>query len=245
MSLSRKAMVVVVEDQPDIREDIVMLVSRQPGLVVVGAYGSVQEAAREIPALQPQVLLLDVDLGNETAFDLLARIPTDSYKIIFVTAYQEHAIHAFRVGALDYLLKPVEEQELVRALYRALPVQSEQVQLAHQQFIHQRPPGRLALFSQQFIHIVELDEVAYCQSVSGYTTFYMKDERKILTSKYIKEFEELLPAHLFIRPHQSYIVNNQFIDRYHKDGYLILRNGTEIPVATRRKDYILHFLNNI
>jgi two-component system LytT family response regulator len=239
---------VIVEDQPAIRKDIHTLVKKQSGFAVVGTCGSVREALTLISATSPDLLLLDISLPDGTGFDILKNISSIPVRVIFLTAYGEHAIKAIKIGVLDYLLKPLDEIELRMALDKVWQLQvidSRQVSVAERESRETNVSNRLALRSQEFLQIVELDEIMYCHSVSGYTTFYLTDGRKVLTSKYIKEYEELLPAPSFLRPHQSYLVNQHFIDKYYKDyktSYLRLKNGVEIPVSFRRREEIMDLL---
>ncbi|NML24096.1 response regulator transcription factor [Pseudoflavitalea sp. G-6-1-2] len=240
--------VMVIDDEPAIRKDMELLMKRQTGFIVVGSCGSVQEARTIIPATQPDLLLLDIELSDGTGFDILQTLDNPC-KIIFITAYHDYAIRAIKYGALDYLLKPVDEEELnealdkVRKAISAVP-QPDQLAIARQSLQQGGLQNRIVLRSQQYLQIVCFDEIVYCQSDAGYTTFFLTENRKIVVSKSIKEYEELLPAY-FMRPHQSYLVNHHFIDRYHKDGYLVLRQGTEIPVSTRRKDYVIEYLTGV
>jgi two-component system LytT family response regulator len=237
--------VVIIDDEPAIRKDTQALVQQHPGFIVAATCGSVQEARVLIPATQPDLLLLDIELQDGTGFDILQEMEL-SCRVIFITAWHDYAIRAIKYGALDYLLKPLDADELKAALDKvrqaslARPEQ-QQLLLAKQSFQQGGIQNRIVLRSQQYLQIVPFDEIIYCQSDAGYTTFFLTDQRKIVVSKSIKEYEELLPA-WFIRPHQSYLVNHNFIDRYHKDGYLVLRNGVEIPVATRRKEIIIEYL---
>jgi len=237
--------VVIVEDQPTIRKDVQLLMEKQDGFIVVGTCGSVKEARTIIPATQPDLLLLDVSLDDGTGFEILQEHSSTPFKVIFLTAYPDHAIQAIKYGALDYLLKPVDRLELEQALAKVLhmqPIQPDQIARAQQIFTKNK---HIVLRSADYLKIVELEKVVYCMSDSGYTTFFLSDGKKIMTSKYMKEYEELLLSSSFLRTHQSYMVNFQFIDRYHKEGYLILKDGTEIPVAARRKDQILELLNRL
>lgn len=237
--------VVIIDDEPAIRKDLQALMQQQPGFVVTGVCGSVQEAKTIIPATQPDLLLLDISLGDGTGFDILREPAAAGCKVIFITAHHDYAIKAIKFGALDYLLKPVDEEELQQALARvnaARPAEPEQLSLAQQQFRQGGLQNRIVLRSQQYLQVVAFEDILYCQSDAGYTTFFLTDGRKIVVSRSIKEYEELLPETWFIRPHQSYLVNHRFIDRYHKDGYLVLRNNIEIPVSTRRKDYVVEYL---
>jgi len=250
MTLSSRLRVLIVEDQAAIRKDIRILVEEQPGFVVIGFCGTVKDATVLIPSTKPDLVLLDINLPDGTGFDILERTRTLSFNVIFLTAYEQHAIKAIKFGALDYLLKPVDENELKAALSKvakSAPLLTEQLSIAREQYRNPNVSGRLLLHSQDYVEIVEVDEIMYCHSHEGYTTFNMQDGRSILTSKYLKEFEDILPSHRFIRVHQSYLVNIAFIERYHKkdDGFLTLKNGAEIPVATRRREIVNAYLNGI
>lgn len=237
--------VVIIDDEPAIRKDMQVLMQQQPGFIVVGVCGSVQEAKVLLPATQPDLLLLDISLGDGTGFDILQEAAPLACKVIFITAHHDFAIKAIKYGALDYLLKPLDEDELRLALEKVLkaqPAVPEQLALAQQQYRQGGLQNRIVLRSQQYLQIVAFEDIVYCQSDAGYTTFFLNDGRKIVVSRSIKEYEELLPETWFLRPHQSYLVNHHFIDRYHKDGYLILRNGVEIPVSVRRKDFVIEYL---
>jgi two-component system LytT family response regulator len=244
MPLTKPVNVLIVDDQPAIRKYVQTLVAKEPGFNIVGSCGSVNEASVLIALNEPELLLLDISLPDGTGFDILAKFPDMSLKVIFLTAYQEHALKAIKFGALDYLLKPIVEDEFKVAINKALPITKDQFDLAHNGFkngVH----NRLVLRSQNYIQIVAVNDIIYCKSDSGYTSFFLADGRTVLTSKYIKEYEEVLPAKKFIRPHQSYIVNLDFIDRYHKEGYLLLKNNIKIPVSVRRKEDVIDYLKGI
>jgi len=241
--------VLIIDDEPIIRKDLEALVSRHKDIVVIGACGTIKEALVLIPATNPDLILLDIQLSDGTSFDLLKLLPAINFNIIFITAYNEYAIKAIKYGALDYLLKPIDEDELNEALnkIRSLPPPkehfSESLEVTNNYLqTNSEKRNKIVLRSQQYLQIVAFDEILYCHSDKGYTTFFLTNNRKVLVSKYIKEYEDLLPAHVFLRPHQSYLVNFNFIDRFHKDGYLILHSGAEIPVSTRRKDHVIAFL---
>lgn len=250
MTLSSRQKVLIVEDQAAIRKDIKVLVEEHPGFVVTAFCGTVKDAVILIPSTKPDLVLLDINLPDGTGFDILERTRTLSYNVIFLTAHEQHAIKAIKFGALDYLLKPVDENELKKALdkiAKSLLQISDQFSIAREQYKQPNLSGRLVLHSQDYLEIVEVGEIMFCYSHEGYTTFHMQDGRKILTSKYLKEYEDILPSHRFVRVHQSYLVNLAFIERYHKkdDGCVILKNGAEIPVATRRREIVNAYLNGI
>lgn len=247
MTLSVRIRVIIIEDQQDYLDQIERLVSQQQGFSVVGTGDSVADALQLASTTHPDLLLLDINLADGTAFDILEQIPLPTYKVIFLTAYDDYAIKAIKYGALDYIVKPIKATELTAALLKVANSQvsrDEQLRVTKQHYADGNGK-RIVLSSQQFLHIIELADIMYCQSDAGYTTFYLTGERKIVMPKNIKEFEELLPASTFIKTHQSHIVNYRFIDKYDKEGLIVLQSGTIIPVAVRRREQVLNYLKNI
>jgi two-component system LytT family response regulator len=233
--------IIIVEDQTVIRRDIEYLLRQQPGITVIGACGTVHEAIILINATKPDLLLLDIGLPDGTGFDILEQMPPAQSKVIFLTAHQEYAIRAIRYGAIDYLLKPLNENELREALQRVIsaqPLLQEQISITVQSFRKNKLQDQLALRSQQFVQIVEIKDICYLQGDNGYTTVFLHDGRKVVTTRRLKEYEELLSGRSFLRTHQSYLVNERYIHRYHpKEGILYLKDGTQIPVSSRKKRY--------
>lgn len=235
----------IIDDEPAIRKDTSRLMENREGFFVTGNCGSIAEASVLIAHTQPDLLLLDIELSDGSGFDLLEAFPDRSFRIVFTTAYNHYAIKAIKYGAFDYLLKPLDEEELVATLHRVKEYPQFQMQQQVVARSYMKPAAvhnRIVLRSQQYLQVVTFEEILYCQGEGSYTTFYLADSRKITVSRPMKEYEDLLPEDWFIRTHQSYLVNYNCIERLHKDGYMILRNGTEIPVSTRRKDYVMQFL---
>ncbi|NML39814.1 response regulator transcription factor [Chitinophaga sp. G-6-1-13] len=238
----------IIDDEPAIRKDLEWLMKRYPDFLVLGSCGSIAEARVIIPNTEPELLLLDIELADGTGFDLLQEFPDRNFRIIFITAYNEHAIKAIKFGAFDYLLKPVDEEELMATLKRLLsesPVNTRTQMDITSNHLQSKKSGlqnRIVLRSSQYLQVVPFEEILYCQSDGSYTTFHLSDKRKVMVSRPIKEYEELLPESWFIRIHQSYIVNHHCIDRFLKDGILILKDGTEIPVSARKREYVRQFL---
>ncbi len=243
--------VLLIDDEPVIRKDMEMLLQKHDDIVVVGACGSVKEAAVLLNTTNPDLLLLDIQLSDGTGFDLLQGLEQIPFQVIFITAYNQFAIKAIKYGALDYLLKPIDELELqealdkVRAARRQLSDSIKEgwnVARNHLNQVNKGLQDRIVLRSQQYLQVVPFEEIVYCQNDGGYTHFHLTSKKKIVVSKSIKEYNDLLPDDQFLRPHQSYLVNVRFIDKFHKDGYLVLRTGEEIPVSTRKKDHVVSFL---
>jgi two-component system, LytTR family, response regulator len=241
--------VIIVEDQTLLRQDLEDLLAQQPGFTLVGACGTVYEALVLIQTTKPDLLLLDIGLPDGTGFDLLEQKSPAQCKVIFLTAHHEYAIRAFRWGAIDYLLKPLDLDEFKDALQRvtnAQPLLQEQIDITLQSFRKNKPQDQLALRSQQFVDIVELKNICYLQGDNGYTTVFLNSGKKVVTTKYIKDYEELLPTTSFLRTHQSYLVNRLYIGRYHpKDSLLILKDGTQIPVSERKKEMVAKYFKTL
>ncbi|OQP63793.1 hypothetical protein A3860_22910 [Niastella vici] len=238
--------VIIVEDLPAIRKDLEYLLHQQPGFTLIGACATVREALVLIQSTRPDLLLLDIGLPDGTGFDILEQMRPVQSKVIFLTAHQEYAIKAIRYGAIDYLLKPLDLDEFKEALQRvshAQPLLEEQIAIASQSFRKQKLQDNLALRSQQCVQIVGLEDICYLQADNGCTTVFLNGGKKIVTTKFLKDYEELLSGTSFLRTHHSYLINGTYIDRYHpKKGVLYLKDGTEIPVSLRKKEIVdLHF----
>ena len=189
---------------------------------------------------------MDINLSDGNAFDFLERTEDLAFKVIFITAYEEYALKALKAGAVDYLMKPVDKEELKLALQKvtALPIAEQRQNINATKAVWKNDASKLILSLHDSFQVIDLNELLYCESDKGYTTFYCGDGKSHLVSKTLKEFEERLVAANFIRPHQSFMVNMKFIDKYDKSGVIHLKNGKKIPVSSRKKDhFVTAFLN--
>ena len=240
---------VVVEDNTIVRQEIIELLSlARPDLEIVGEAASVVEAAKVIASASPDLLFLDIELPDGTGFDLLD-ILTDVPAVIFITASEEYALKAFRVSAIDYLLKPVDRDELGRAIDRVVlkgKVQKEQLELARTAMTVKKAPSTLALHTSDRIHFLDCDEIIRCESDGNYTNFFSADGQKILVARTLKEYDAILSPAGFIRVHQSHLVNPKYIREFVKvdGGYLVLKDGAKVPVSTRKRAAIIDFLDS-
>ncbi|WP_298516739.1 LytTR family DNA-binding domain-containing protein [uncultured Kordia sp.] len=237
----------VVEDKEYIRKGLLNLLELVEFEVqVVGECESVNEAIILAKACKPELIFLDINLTDGNAFDFLEQTEYSDFKVIFITAYEEYALKALKMGAVDYLLKPVDIEELQTALEKvsALPLSTQKQQINVVKKAITQDTSQLILSLQDSFQVIELHNLMYCESDKGYTTFYCADGQKYVVSKTLKEFEERLTKANFTRPHQSYIVNLKFINKYDKSGVIHLKNGHKIPVSSRRKEAFLStFLN--
>ncbi|MDY7395859.1 LytTR family DNA-binding domain-containing protein [Aureibaculum sp. 2210JD6-5] len=230
----------IVEDEQYIRKGLISMVqSLEKGIDITGECESVKDAVTVTKACKPDLIFLDINLTDGNAFDFLDQTEELTFKVIFITAYEQYALQAIKNGAVDYILKPVDIDELENAIDKALVsdagTQKEQLQVVKNQLIDNKKT-KLVLRLQEGYQVIEFQSLVYCQSDKGYTTFYLSNGKSYIASKPIKEFEGLLPVKNFIRTHQSYIVNLDYIDKYDKAGYIYLKSGTRIPVASRRKE---------
>lgn len=243
----------IIEDEPAIRREIEWLIKQEPDFNFVGSATSVSSSLKLIKSLCPKLVLMDIQLIDGSAFDILNQLEEINFRIIFITAFNQFAIKAIKYGALDYLLKPLDEAELKLVLKKVLKEdyllfgQQQQLVIAKSQRLlnDSNLETRIVLNTQEFIQILQLKDILYCQSEGSYTTFHRIDGQKLMVSKPLKFYDDLLPDLFFLRPHQSYLVNFTYVDKFLKSGVLLLKDKTEIPVSVRRKEYIVQRLNQL
>jgi two-component system, LytTR family, response regulator len=222
-----------------------------PDLQIIGEASGVVEGAKLLKKIKPDVLFLDIQMQDGSGFDLLDVLGEIDFKIIFITASDAHAIKAFRYAAIDYLMKPVDPDELTSALNKLRTTyvnENEKYKLLNDSLKNQHKPNeRLALHSQDKIHIVQISDIIRCESSVNYTEFYFSNAKKMLVSKTLKEFEELLTESGFYRVHQSHLINTKLIKEYVKveGGHLIMMDGSLIPVSTRKKPEVMKMLEKL
>lgn len=234
----------IVEDNPLIQKNLSALLRAIPDCSLLGVCDSIAGAHTLLTTVTPDVVLLDVALKDGNAFELLAMLPVINFRIIFVTAFDTYAIKAIKLGAFDYLLKPLDAQELRQALDRVresmLPSQ-EQVAVSHLD-LSSGNGDRIVLKEQHVMRVLRWKDILYCRSDNGYTTFFLRDNRKVMVSGSIKEYEKLLPSSCFCRVHQSYIVNLDYIELYNRTGSVLLQTGVTIPVSVRKREEVIKVL---
>lgn len=243
--------VYILEDEINILKHIMALVNEIPYLQVVGYSGEIAKAQEEIPSLQPELILADIQLKDGNSFTLFSRIDVTASQIIFITAYDQYALQALNLGAFAYLLKPIETTVFEEAVDRCFKKSEQQkfnqhqLEIAANHYKGGTRPRRVALRSAEYTQIIDIEDILYCKSDRGYTTFYLKNGSSILVSKVLKEYEALLPEETFIRCHQSYLVNGNYVSKYYKEGYLEMFNGETVPVSDRKREVVLSFIDKI
>lgn len=243
---------IIVEDMPDALELLKQDIAAQhPEIGLIATAQSVVEAAKVLQKNQPDILFLDIMLGDGTGFDILEIFPDLISKIIFVTASDEYALRAFKFAAIDYVLKPYSHEDLDLAITRAkeqLQPNKERLNILKDTLsAPEQRPDKISLHTLDKIIIVNLDDIIRCESDSNNTIFHLKDKRKIFVTKTLKYFSDMLQHYDFIRIHQSHLVNLQYISAYIKTdgGYLMLKNGENVPVSVRKKTEIIEILDKM
>ncbi len=240
--------VVIVDDEENVRESLnSMLKLYCRNIAWVESFDTVDSAARFIREEKIDVLLLDINIGEENGFDIFKHFPHPDFKVIFITAYQEYAVEAFRFAAIDYLLKPVDPDNLAEAVERASDILDKEKMslkiesLLHNLHIGQKAKRKMVLKTSDSIHVVNPEEIVYCEADGSYTQFHLADGSRILVTKTLGVYEELLEAENFLRIHQTYLLNLDYLKRFDKaeGGRVILKDGTTLPVASRKKDQLL------
>ncbi len=247
-----KLTAILVDDMPAALEMLQNdLTQFHPEIEVIGTAKSVVEASKVLRKQQPDILFLDIMLGDGTGFDVLEIHPNLSSKIIFVTASDEYAIKAFKFAAIDYVLKPYSNEDLTNAINKAknqIKPDKEQLTVLQQSITQpNQRPKKISLNTSDKIMVVNLDAIIRCQSDNNYTEFFMNDGQKILVGKTLKYFADMLKEFGFLRVHQSHLINTQFIKEFIKadGGYLVLKNKTTIPVSVRKKNEVIQALEKI
>lgn len=238
---------IIVEDEPHSQKTLANFINKYcPQLEIVSIAASVSEGIEQINQLKPDLIFMDIDLPDGTGFEIISQLHEPWPRIIFVTAYNQYAVKAFQISAIDYLLKPVDPELLIKAVEKVLQTEDEQQQQSKKVavFNENRISGKLnkmALPTQNGVQLVHINEIVRMEADGNYTTVFLKDKSKFMVSRKIKEFENLLETMHFFRIHQSHIVNLLLIDRYIKGegGTVILEDGTQLEVARRRKEAFL------
>ncbi|MBX2929099.1 MAG: response regulator transcription factor [Saprospiraceae bacterium] len=235
--------IAIVDDEPACRAYLRNVMQRHcSGFAFSGEAGSVAEGRHLLEQENPDLLLLDVQMEDGTGFDLLDQLPQINFNVIFTTAYDAFAIRAFRYNAIDYLLKPVDPDELCAAVGKAQQ-NSDFVMLRRQidnllNTAAQKNFERLTLPTAEGPVFIQTADIVRLESYGNYAFVFLASGERILASRNLKEFEEMLPAPRFFRVHQSHIVHTAFVKQFRKEDAAVvhLQDGAGIPVARRKKE---------
>jgi len=237
--------VILIDDEGSSRNSLRQKLSAHcSDIEIVAECETGEDGLKAIEEKQPDIVFLDVEMPRMNGFTMLQQLKNRSFELIFTTAYDHYAIKAIRYSALDYLVKPVEVEELKEAVRKAKEkrgsdIPNERVEiLLHNLLNEKNLHSRIAIPSMEGLQFVETNDIIYLEAKSNYTEIFVKDLPKITVAKTLKEFDDLLPSPAFIRIHHSYLINKNHILKYIKGegGQVTMRNGAVLDVARRKKE---------
>ena len=206
---------------------------------------SVKDAVPLIKSFQPDIVFLDIQMPHQNGFELLTSIDNWNFEVIFTTAYNEFAIQAIRFSALDYLLKPIDETELKKAVerYKVKRIYAPAGQILFRNFMQNIAQGnrekfKLALADASEIKYVQVDEIIRLQAESNYTHIFLTGNKVFISAKTLKEYDEMLEGQRFLRVHKSHLVNPAHIQAYDRQGILLMSDNSKVEVARRKKEFL-------
>jgi two-component system LytT family response regulator len=243
-----KLRALIVDDIKESRINLkVDLADYCPEIEVVAEAESVITSLKAIKDYQPNIVFLDIHLTDGSGFDVLELLPKIDFKVIFTTASDAFAIKAFKFSAIDYLLKPLDPEELQNAVKQAVgqyKLEHAQVELLLDSVKRTTPLEKIALHTSDKIHVIELQQIVRLESSGNYTEFYLKDKTKILVSKTLKVYDQMLREAGFVRIHQSHLINASYVKEFVKQdgGYILMKDGSAPPISARKKADVISIL---
>lgn len=236
---------IIIDDEIDCVQLLALQLKEHcPGVEVIAQHTTPEEGLQSIRTQNPDMVFLDVEMPRMNGFQLLEQVENVSFSLIFVTAYNEFALKAFRFSAVDYLLKPLNISQLCEAVRKAekkQPIDQRQLSLLRSQLREGKFPSKIAVPIQNGVIFVELSDLVYCEADSNYSKLILASGKTYLLSKTLKDVQEVLEERNFLRVHRQYLVNLEHIKMYHKgDGsYLVLTGDISIPVAKNQRDRLV------
>ncbi len=239
---------VIIDDESESRTAIANILKNYcSDIDVVGEGNDVASGVDVIKKKKPDVVYLDIQMPDGTGFNLLERIEDIDFHVIFVTAYDQYAIKAIKFSAIDYILKPIDPQQLIDSVEKLKNISPRKNQLPdrlNNLLQNRSKPARIALPTLSGYRFVKIEDIIRCQSESNYTKFFLQSGEEILVTRTLKEFEIMLRDDRFVRVHQSHLINVDFVEQYIKGdgGTAIMSDGSHVEISRRRKDLFLNSL---
>lgn len=239
----------IIDNEQSVRQTLISLLHHYcKEITHITEAGGVQEGLEQLKTVHPDIVFLDIEMDDGTGFDLVRQLNETNFQLIFITAHDKYALEAFRFSALDFLVKPVDPTLLIESVEKAksrLNVAQLQKQLENlTRFIqHPTEEAKIVLRDSSAIYFVKIKDIIRCESQGAYTEFFLQSGERIVISKTIKEFDELLSSKGFIRVHQSHLVQQTKVVKYDRSKeMLLLDTGDLIPLSQRKKDVVLNTL---
>ncbi|TMI65767.1 MAG: response regulator transcription factor [Bacteroidetes bacterium] len=239
--------VLLIDDEERATDALRLMIEKTiPEIQQVRVCNDSRIAADIIHEYQPALIFLDIQMPHLNGFQLLEKMPNKNFKIIFTTAYNEYAIQAIRFSAFDYLLKPVDMEELQATVHRFLEGNEDYKQqyellknIMHNIQVPSAEEFRLALPTKDGVHFLQPQDIVRCEAVGNYTKFFVSNNKTYLISRTLGEYDTLLTPHNFIRTHKSHLVNKKYISFIDHDGFAVLKDNSKVEVSRRRKEDVM------
>jgi len=245
---------VIIDDEPNSRKTLGSMLERYCGISAVGEADGVSSGVKLIEKENPNLVFLDIKMNDGTGFDLLKKCKQREFFVIFTTAYDQFAIKAIKFSALDYLMKPIDPDELKTAVDKALTLinkadaeQKQKYKTLLQNTFDATKLQKIVFSTAEGMHVIEISNIIRCEADDYYTKVYISGRKFIMVSKTLKEVEKMLAGNTFVRNHKSHLVNVDFVKTYVKSdgGYLIMKTGEKVPVSRRKKETMLKVLQQL
>ena len=246
--------IVIIDDEQRTRELIAKMIDSFGFDVKTYPIGeNVKSGIEAIENIHPDIVFIDIQMPDGTGFDVLNGVKEKNFDVIFITAHEEYAIQAIKFSALDYLLKPVDPDDLKEALEKAIHPNKEEKSdnsPAYDALLNNIQPHqkrRLVLKTQESVHVVDVESIIRCEADRNYTSFFLNGGKKILVSRTLKDYETLLNGHQFLRVQQSHLINLNYVDRYDKGngGSVVMRDGSEVPLSPAKREIFFKILETL
>jgi two-component system, LytTR family, response regulator len=246
--MKRKLITVIIDDEPDAVDFINSIIGEYcPSLEVCGKAHNVKDGVTLINEIKPDLVFLDVEMPNGTGFDLLTHFPEKNFDVVFITAFNHYAIKAIKFSAVDYILKPININEFIESVNRVVQKRISNAVAGNDNFevllenLRTSHPTRLVIPTSDGKEYLNPKDIIRIEADRSYSWFFINDKRKILVSKHLKEFQDLLNDRNFFRPHNSHLINLDFVKKFvrHDGGYIEMTDGSQIPISRNRKDLFL------
>lgn len=243
---------IIIEDEQKSLEMLAGIIQKHcPDLNIIGLAKNVEEGVNLINSVTPELVFLDISMPDGSGFDLLEKVQDKKFEIIFATASDQHAIKAIKFSASDYLLKPIDIEELKKAVQKVIQRKSAIPNMENLQFLIQHLKRadesfqKITLPTGNAYEIVNIKDIIRCEADGSYTNFYLSDKRKLMISAGLKHYEELLPESDFIRVHHHHLINMNQVVRFLKEdgGYAVMSDGSKIEISRRKKEAFMERLN--
>ena len=245
---------VIIDNEAGIIEGLSkMLQIYCPEVELVNTADSVESGMHLLMTTDPDLVFLDVELDDGTGLELLGKLPSRDFQVIFITAYNKYAVDAFKFSALDYLLKPIDPDDLIVSVQKAKEhLEKEHLQIRLSVLLENmeqlsQQVKKIILKDAENVHLIPISDIIACEADGSYTRFFLQNQQEILVSKNLKEYEKLLKNYGFFRSHHSFLVNLNNVVRFDKTdgGVLVMKNDQRMPVSFRRREQLLGILANI